>query len=1347
MRSREPPQTDRRAVTTKDPGDAALLDTIDRMPDDAPALATVAVRAGALGEASAGALADYLRALPQLPKAGAVIAERWRIERMLGEGGFGAVFEGRDQQLGRKVAIKVMRGEARAPTDADELRAAITRIEERRRRFHDEARALARAESPNVVTVYDVGEHASEGGTTAWPFLVLELVDGTPLDRVVKDRPTPEAALHIFEQLVHGVMTLHARRLVHRDLKPANALLTHDGRVKIIDFGLAIAASDWTEVRGPKAPEGWIEGTPLYLSPEVTRGGEPDVHSDLWALGVMAYELVSGRSPWGEHLTLAELERRIAHDEPAPIAPRSAGDMPWIAHLTPIIFKMLAKRQADRYQSAADIAAALADLRAQAPRATPSGREGQAETEQPFRYLLAFEEKDAAWFFGREDVVARLVLALEQRGRLVVAGPSGAGKTSVIQAGLIPELKVLRPLEVLRMMPGRDPVARLAGLMTAAGLDATADDVRRQPGLVGERLRAHARATKKRVLVLIDALEELVTQEVSPAEVDVFGQAIDGLRDDTGRAVLLVMAVRDEYLGRLPRLSHAAEGGRSTERPAVGLEPALRDAEFLGPPPRAAMIQALTRPVRRLGVSWQEGFPEEMVDAVQGQASPLPVLQLAASWVWEKRAQAGDGATVLERRLLAADGEALRIGDVLGQYADHKLRAASWSAGDRVLVKRLLPVLVSAEGTPLVVPIEDMLARVPAASRARAQALLRDLTDFRLLTSLRDESAREALTPVHTTLIGGWSLMREALEGSAELEAFLRRFERDARDWEASARDPAKLWPEAALRDFMRWASHLGDVTLSPAQRAFREGVSAQAKKARRVRGGLVALLVALALGGAWAGFTFSRQADQAEVLRADAEAQRAAAEAQRAIAETQTRAANDHRREADELIDYMLGELRSRLAEIQQVRVLRGVAEKASEYLDRRAAGHASTLEDAGDAARRATVLRNLAEVFTEEGDSAASEKALRESLAILERLARERPDDTLVARSLGLTRMSLARALQMRGDPGGALESFKAALATFDALARASPEDLTAQRDLAVIELKVGDLLLELDHPDTALDAFKAALAITERLGREIAEPIWQRDLSVLHSRISAVYFRKEDFAAARAEREKSLAIARRLATADPDSPRAQRDVALAHSELGDVMSALGDHAGARRAFEAALEVDRRFAAADPFSAMAQRDLALSLNKVGDMALRTGDRTRAAALFDEAYAISRRLAEADPDNVVWLRDVANAWSRIGRVRLQGGDIDGGLTAKDKSIALFEHIAGAVGTEQTRLEVVRGLGLYAYEAALAGAVARARELVARAREMLKPILAKPDPSPVAQELEAWLAQMPLGAP
>lgn len=231
------------------------------------------------------------------------------------------------------------------------------------------------------------------------------------------------------------------------------------------------------------------------------------------------------------------------------------------------------------------------------------------------------------------------------------------------------------------------------------------------------------------------------------------------------------------------------------------------------------------------------------------------------------------------------------------------------------MAKRLLPVLVSAEGTPLIVPTGDILARAPAASRARAEALLRDLTDFRLLTSLRDERGREALTPVHTTLIRAWRLMREALEGNAELEAFLRRFERDAREWEASERDPAKLWSAAALRDFDTWKRRLGEVQLTPAQLAFRDAVTAQARRSRLLRWSLVALLAALAIGGTIAGIAFSAKADEAAELQRDAESQRTVAVQQRALAESEKRQSIEHRREADDLIlHYMLGDLRARL-------------------------------------------------------------------------------------------------------------------------------------------------------------------------------------------------------------------------------------------------------------------------------------------------------------------------------------------------------------------------------------------------------------------------------------------------
>ena len=1306
-------------MNTRDRDRDELADTIDRMPDDAPMLASVAIRQGRLDDASKALVSDYLKALPTLPKVGAVLAERWRIERLLGEGGFGAVFEGRDQQLGRKVAIKVMRAEGKIPADAVELRAAITRMDDRRRRFREEARAVARAESQNVVTVYDVGEHGVEGDDTRWPFLVLELVQGTPLDRVVLERPTPEVGLHIIEQLAKGVATLHARGVVHRDLKPANAILTNDGRVKIIDFGLAIAASDWTEVRGPKAPEDWIEGTPHYMSPEVTRGGDPDLHSDLWALGVMAYELMTGRSPWGEHVNLVELERRSAHDDPPPLVAPNASEAQqrWAAHLSPIVWKLLAKRPADRFQSAAEVVQALADLRADAVRAPAPMREG----EQPFRYLLAFEERDAAWFFGREDVTAKLVLALEQRGRLVVAGPSGAGKTSVIQAGVIPDLKLLRPLEVLRLQPGRDPLARLAALVSGMAGAVSGDDVRREPGLVGERLRQHAKATKKRVLVQVDALEELITQEAAAADVEAFGLALEGLRDDTARNVLLVMAVRDEYLGRLPRLSRA-------------LESALRDAEFLGPPSRAAMITALLRPAKRLGYTWEAGFPEEMVDAVIGQASPLPVLQLAASWVWEKRAGAGVGAgTVLTRTLLASEGEALRIGDVLGQYADHKLRAASWSEADRELVKRMLPVMVSAESTPLVCPIDDILARCAATARTRGQELLRDLTDFRLLTSLRDERARECLTPVHTTLIRGWALMREALEGSAELEAFMRRFERDAREWQASQRDPAKLWPAAARRDFERFLPRLLDVQLAPELNGFRAAVGLQARRARTLRWGLVAVLAALAIGGTWAGIAFSAQATEADGLRQDAEAQRA-------VAQEQTQASVAHRREADGLIDYMIGDLRLRLETIGQVRILRAVAERARDYLDTRQGGR---LDNPEDAARRAAVLRNLAAVFSEEGDTTAAEKAARDALAISQHLAQIAPDDDVAQRNHAMSLTDLAGVLVARGDPAAGLESYKSALIIYDKLRQKAPTDITAQRDMALINDRIGDVLTSLGEIDAALLAQRASVAITERLAA--ADPdnrVSQRDLAVAMNKIGTSLLAQGDLPGALAERQKLLAIVTKLAAADPSSAMAQRDLAIGHSTLGDVLARQGDVPAALDHYTKAFGVDLALAAHDPSSANAARDVAISYNKVGDMQLVKGDYPAAARAFDASLAVALRLALDDPANARFQHDLAQTWRRVGDGRQGLGDHTGALAAKEKAVAISETLVTLMATDQSRLDLVQTLGFYAESFEKAGDKVHAREQADRGRKILAPLLAQPGAPSFWRTLDDWLAKI-----
>ncbi len=677
--------------------------------------------------------------------------------------------------------------------------------------------------------------------------------------------------------------------------------------------------------------------------------------------------------------------------------------------------------------------------------------------------------------------------------------------------------------------------------------------------------------------------------------------------------------------------------------------------------------------------------------------------------------------------MLANEGEALRIGDVLGQYADHKLRAAAWSESDRDLVKRMLPVLVSAEGTPLIVPIEDIVARAPSAV-ARARELLRDLTDFRLLTSLRDERGREALTPVHTTLIGGWSLMRDALEGTAELEAFLRRFDRDARDWHASQRDPAKLWPAAAARDFDRWQAALSDIDLSLTQRDFRGAVVAHSKRAKLLRMGLVAGLATLAIGGTWAGITFANQATEAEALRQDALTQKASAERQTKLSEA-------HRREADELIDFMLGDLRQRLEPLGQVRVLRSVAEQASGYLDRRE----GQLDGAADAARRATVLRNLSAVFFEEGDSTQAAKTARESLAISQQLAKEAPTP-VAQRAVALSHTTLGVVQFAQGDLAGALESYKAALLIYDALAAAALDDNNAQRDVSVINDRIGDVLSGLGQVDAALLAYRASLQISERLyAADPTHTTFRRDVIVATNKVALSLQAQGVLDGARALREQALTLVE-AAAKDTNTAQAQRDLAVSRTALGDVLLLSQERALALESFQVALEINKRLAAADPMSANAQRDVAVLHNKVGDAKLYAGDAAGALSDYRVSIEITARLAKSDPANVRFQLDHAHTLSRLGNAQIALGDADAGLAAKVEMLAIFEAVARDSNTDPARVEHIQAIANYADGLRNAGRLDEARRQAERARTLLAPLLAKPDALPWWKGVDEWIA-------
>ncbi len=279
----------------------------------------------------------------------------YRILAKLGEGGMGVVYKAEDTKLGRLVALKFLPRQAIA---SEELKA----------RFLNEARAAAALSHPAICTVYEIDQ---EHG-----FLAMELVEGRSLRHLIAERPLPfYEALEFAAKIGVGLQAAHEKGVVHRDIKPGNVMVTPDGRVKIMDFGLALLADQTRITR-----TGTAVGTPAYMSPEQTRGKALDRRTDIWAMGVVLYEMLSGRQPFQGNTTEAMLYS-IVHAEPEPLTALRSG-IPM--HLDRIVAKALAKDPAARYQHVEDL---LVDIRDQQETQTAAGAIRTSRRQIPWKRL------------------------------------------------------------------------------------------------------------------------------------------------------------------------------------------------------------------------------------------------------------------------------------------------------------------------------------------------------------------------------------------------------------------------------------------------------------------------------------------------------------------------------------------------------------------------------------------------------------------------------------------------------------------------------------------------------------------------------------------------------------------------------------------------------------------------------------------------------------------------------------------------------------------------------------------------------------------------------------------------
>ncbi|MBA2301126.1 MAG: protein kinase [Acidobacteria bacterium] len=272
----------------------------------------------------------------------------YRLEEEIGRGGMGVVYRAVDSRLGRAAAIKLL------PPDA-------TADPERHRRFVREAQAASALNHPNIVTIYEIGEDA---GTT---FIAMELVDGTPLDQVLAGGPLPLAtALDYGTQIAGALEVAHSGGIIHRDIKPANIIITREGRVKVLDFGLAklIQRNPTDATITAATVAGTVMGTAAYMSPEQAEGHPVDSRSDIFSFGAVLYEMLAGRRPFGGS-SPAGLISAILRDEPPPIR-TTRPDAPM--GVEAILRRTLAKDPAARYPHADTLHADLAAIHARLTR-------------------------------------------------------------------------------------------------------------------------------------------------------------------------------------------------------------------------------------------------------------------------------------------------------------------------------------------------------------------------------------------------------------------------------------------------------------------------------------------------------------------------------------------------------------------------------------------------------------------------------------------------------------------------------------------------------------------------------------------------------------------------------------------------------------------------------------------------------------------------------------------------------------------------------------------------------------------------------------------------------------------
>jgi WD40 repeat protein len=742
----------------------------------------------------------------------------YELREQVGGGDFGVVYRAYQPSVGREVAIKVIRPELvnQAPFV---------------RGFEAEAQLVAQLEHPYVVALYDYWRDPDGA------YLVMRWLRGGSLRQALERGPwNLEPASRLLMQVGGALAYAHRQGVVHRDVKPANVLLDEEGNAYLSDFGIAARLAD------PENPARPVTSSPAYVPPEELTGQPHTPRSDIYGLGLLTFELLTGQRPPmdGSLPSLRTLR---------PELPPVVGD---------VIARATASSPDERHES---VDAFLAAFTAAA------GAGAVAETytpaENPYKGLQAFGEADADDFYGRESLVDELVTALGDHRLVAVVGPSGIGKSSVVKAGLMPALRQggLSGSDrwvISDMFPGSYPFEELSAALLRVAVERPDDLVEElaRDELAMRRVAKRILPPDSELLLVIDQFEELFTLTADEETRRRFLDGLTALAGDGRSRVRVVITLRADFLDHPLRYPEFGELLRAGMVAVVA-------------PPEDELAEAIEQPAKRVGVRFEPGLVSQIVADVRDQPGALPLLQYALTELFASRAS----------DVLTLDGYVATGGVVgaLGRRAEElyerlDLRA---QAACRQVFLRLVSVDPAAQDTRRRVRRREL--RGLELEPEVLDAILGRYGEHRLLSFDRDPVTRTPTVEVaHEAILGQWDRLRTWIDERREDLLLHRRLVEAVAEWEDAGRDPEYLPREGRLAQFEAWAEAT-DLALTGGEREFlAEGRAAadvaarrRARRRRAILAGFAVLAAAASLLAAFALVLRGRARDDARLEKA----------------------------------------------------------------------------------------------------------------------------------------------------------------------------------------------------------------------------------------------------------------------------------------------------------------------------------------------------------------------------------------------------------------------------------------------------------------------------------------------